>query len=387
MPSQRFVVVVIGTRTDPRSDKLVKELRERTSSLRESGERLDIVSQYRINSLPVDARAVAVVLCHRGMRKSEAEIMAIAEVRKRGIAIIPVVPDLRKFTTVAPIEVKDFNGFELSHLVDIGELAGLLLESLGLQRSKRKIFISYARMDSSAVAQQLREAFAARWYSVFLDTISIRPGAVFQEELLQELADSDAVVLLNSPNVKSRPYVQQEIAFADQAGVSGVEVGWPGMSRMREGGFFMPLPLDKKSALIRGGVVKGLTPAGIRRVLRRVADMRTVMQLKRERGMLELVRCYAQTQGWTAVPYFGRHIELRQGAARIRLDLALGVPTSLDLERAFQSRSQRSRPAGRLLYDPLGITDRQADHLNFLGTHLDLQYLHPNDASQWAFIP
>ena len=120
-------------------------------------------------------------------------------------------------------------------------------QSLGLQRSKRKIFISYARMDSSAVAHQLREAFTARWYSVFMDTISIRPGAVFQEELLQELADSDAVGLLNSPNVKHRPYVQQEIAFADQAGVSGIQVVWPKVQRMREGAFFMPLMLMRKT--------------------------------------------------------------------------------------------------------------------------------------------
>jgi hypothetical protein len=66
--------------------------------------------------------------------------------------------------------------------------------------------------------------------------------------------------------------------------------------------------------------------------------------------------------------------------------LALGVPTSLDLERAFRS-GVAGKPAGRLLYDPLGITNRQADHLNFLGTRLDLEYLDPKTALQWAIIP
>ena len=132
-----------------------------------------------------------------------------------------------------------------------------MLELLGLQRSKRKIFISYARMDASRVAQQLREAFTARWYSVFLDTISICPGAVFQEELLQELADSDGVELPNSPNVKNRPYVQQEIAFADQAGVSGVQVVWPKLERMREGAVLYADPTRHKQCPYRGPGCQG----------------------------------------------------------------------------------------------------------------------------------
>lgn len=287
-----FFAIIIGAKEDSRRARLVKELRSRTRNLRESGERLDIVGQSRINSVPVDAHAVAIVLCRRGMGTSETD--AIAAAKKRSVPIIPVVADLRTFTTVAPQGVTEFNGFELSDPADIGELAGLVLESLELQRSKRKIFISYARMDSSAVAHQLREAFTARWYSVFMDTISIRPGAVFQEELLQELADSDAVVLLNSPNVKHRPYVQQEIAFADQAGVSGIQVVWPKVQRMREGAFFMPLMLNAKNAIAQNGVVTALTPTGIKQVLRRVADMRTAMQRRREKEMLSPVRAYAQ---------------------------------------------------------------------------------------------
>jgi hypothetical protein len=386
MSAVRFVAAIIGHHSDSRRGRLVKELRERTRTLRESSERLEFVDQNHLNSLPLNARVVTVVLCRRGMPRRGVEVDAISEARRRGLVIIPVVNDLRRFTAIAPAAVHEFNGFELSDLADIGELGGLLLESLGLQRAKRKIFISYARMDSSAVAQQLREAFMARWYSVFLDTISIRPGAVFQEELLQELADSDAVVLLNSPNVKSRPYVQQEIAFADQAGVSGVQVIWPDVARMREGCFFMPLSLDEKTAIIKRGAVAALTPLGIKYVLRRVADMRTAMQRHRERELLRPVAAYAQAKGWKAVHYLGRHIDLNHGATHIRLDLALGVPTSLDLERAFRA-GRMGTPSGRLLYDPLGITNRQADHLNFLGSRLNLQYLDPRTALQWTIIP
>jgi TIR domain len=379
-----FIAIVIGAHGDPRRVELEKDLRDRTTGLNESNERLDLIDQSNADSIPAGAHAVAVVFCRKGTYDSS-EVGAIAECRRRDIPIIPVVENLRDFTTVAPKEVADFNGFELDDIADVGELAGLMLESLGLQRSRRKIFLSYARMDSSVVAHQLREAFNARWYSVFLDTISIRPGAMFQAELLQELADSDAVVLLNSPNVKDRPYVQEEIAFADRAGVSGVQVIWPGMSRMRQGTFLFPLPLDARLAEIENGAVKSLTPDGIKDVLRKVADMRTDMQMLREEQLMSPIRAYARKKGWKIVPYLGRHIELHDGQRRILLDMALGVPTSLDLERAF--RSGTGRINGRLVYDPLGITNRHADHLDFLGSRLALEFLDPGAALQWTIIP
>jgi hypothetical protein len=380
-----FVAIVIGTQGDPRSVELEKGLRDRTTGLNESNERLDLIDQSNAGSIPAGAHAVAVVFCRKGTYDSS-EIGAITECKRRDIPIIPVVENLRDFTTVAPKEVADFNGFELDDIADVGELAGLVLESLGLQRSRRKIFLSYARMDSGAVAHQLREAFNARWYSVFLDTISIRPGAMFQAELLQELADSDAVVLLNSPNVKDRPYVQEEIAFADRAGVSGVQVIWPGMPRMRQGTFLFPLPLDDRLAEIENGTtVKSLTPDGIKDVLRKVADMRTDMQMLREEQLMSPIRAYARKKGWKIVPYLGRHIELHDGHRRILLDMALGVPTSLDLERAFRSGTEPIK--GRLVYDPLGITNRHADHLDFLGSRLALEFLDPGAALQWTLIP
>jgi TIR domain len=379
-----FIAIVVGSESDPRRAELEAELSRRTLALADSGERLEVVDQRQVASLGTQVQGAAVVLCREGM--SGAEIAAIGECQKRLIPIIPVVTKLADFNTVAPAEVASFNGFELADIQDIAELAGLVLEFLGLQRAKRKIFISYARRDASQVAQQLRDAFTARWYSVFLDTVSIRPGAAFQEELLQELADSDVVVLLNSPSVKDRPYVQQEIAFADQAGVGGVQVVWPEVAALREGGFFMPVPLDQQQAEIENASVKSLTPAGVLKILRRVADLRTALQQQREEQIVEPIRAYAQTKGWDAVPYLGRHIELRRGQDRIHLDVALGVPTSFDLERAFKAADPRP-PAGRLVYDPLGITDRQAEHLDFLGSRLALQYLDPKAALQWTIIP
>jgi hypothetical protein len=263
-----------------------------------------------------------------------------------------------------------------------------MLELLGLQRAKRKIFISYARLDGSAMAQQVSDAFTGRWYSVFLDTVSIRPGEVFQENLKQELADSDVVVLLNSPATPGRPYVEEEVTFATQARVGGVQVVWPGHDRLREAALFMPIILDSKDIASDGERGKILTPEAVLEVVRCVSDLRTTLQQYREEQFLRTIEVYADSKGFEAVPYLGRYIELRQrrGGKRVRLDVALGVPTSRDLERSSTQGNPRP-PKGRLVYSRIGITDQQSAHLNFLGTELNLDLLDPKETFQWTVLP
>jgi hypothetical protein len=382
-----FIVMLIGEASDSRSVALGNELERRTGdALRASGERLAITDHSNLAALDVKVPRVAVVFCRRGM--SDAEIDAIKMCRDGGISIIPVAKDLSTFTQVAPKEVGKFNGFKLADAQDVAELAGLMLELLGLQRAKRKIFVSYARLDGSAMAQQLRDSFTARWYSVFLDTVSIRPGEVFQENLKQELADSDVVLLLNSPAAPGRPYVEEEVTFATQARVGGVQVVWPGHDRLREGALLMPVFLEDKDIASDGEGGKSLTPEAVLEVLRRVADLRTALQQQREEQLLRTIEAYADSKGFEAVPYLGRHIELRhrQGAKRVRLDVALGVPTSRDLERSFRKADPRP-PKGRLVYSRIGITDQQSAHLNFFGAELNLDLLDPKETFQWTVLP
>lgn len=383
MPPPDFAAILIGDQADPHGHRLRELLANRTEGLDAAGERFEILSQDQLVSLGDSTKAAAVVLCRADM--NEAELEAIDTCRKREIPIFPVVSDITKFSDEAPSSVGSVNGYELRHAEDIGELAGLALEALGLQRGKRKVFISYARVDSSAIAQQLRTAFMARWYSVFLDTVSIRPGAEFQDELMQELADSDVVVLLNSPSIKNRPYVQKEIAFADQAGVGGVQVTWPDVEPLREGAFFMPVTLDERLAKKQDGAVRELAPEGVTHLLRVVADLRSALQDQREAQLVRPVEVYAQTRGWRAVRYPGRHVELRKGSERIRLDLALGVPTSRDLERAFR-HAETNKATGRVIRDPLGMTNGQASHLHFLGERMGLQFLDPKATRNWTVV-
>jgi hypothetical protein len=390
-----FIVMLIGEGDDTRSVALAQNLDNRTKrALQASRERLHVVDQHALDTLDRNVPRVAVVFCREDMTEAESaavspEIAAIKKSIERSIPIIPVIQDLTRFGKEAPKEVEGFNGFQLANMQDIPELAGLVLELIGLQRAKRKIFISYARLDGGAMAQQLYEAFTARWYSVFLDTVSIRPGAVFQQNLKEELADSDVVVLLNSPTAMGRPYVKEEIAFANSANVGGVQVVWPGRQPAIEGRLFMPHPLKDEHIASEEENGKSLKPEAILEVLRRVADLRTELHQQREEELLRPIEAYAQSKRFNAVHYLGRYIELREqhGAGCVRLDLALGVPTSRDLERALRNALPRPpEGGGRLVYDPVGITKPQLRHLRYLSKRLKLESFDPQTALQWNLL-
>ncbi len=82
----------------------------------------------------------------------------------------------------------------------------------------------------------------------------------------------------------------------------------------------------------------------------------------------------------------GRFIALDDSRGRVFLDIALGVPTSYDLQRACVA-ARIPPPCTktiRVLYDPFGITNEQAEHLKFLRERLDLELLDYRKADQWS---
>lgn len=111
-----------------------------------------------------------------------------------------------------------------------GWISALLDEILAygwLRRRIRKVFISYKRTDSAAVAQQLFREFSHRNYIVFLDEVSIDHGDDFQSELLWWLNDADLVLILASPNLDQSKWVLEEINFARTHHIGSLVVVWP----------------------------------------------------------------------------------------------------------------------------------------------------------------
>src|ERR1700739_880428 len=150
-------------------------------------------------------------------RLSPPDVTRLDQLLADGSLIIPVVADTTKFSTLVPPQITSLNGVSLTDCGAACErLASRLLEGFGLLREKRRLFISYRRVETSGVAAQLYEALDAAGFDVFLDTHGVlRPGDPFQDVLWHRLADTDVALLLDSPGFLASRWTEEELARAN----------------------------------------------------------------------------------------------------------------------------------------------------------------------------
>lgn len=164
---------------------------------------------------------------------------------KNAILILPVASDITKFKQQIPKELENVNGFELASIDDVEKLVSCILEGLSLLRLSRRLFISYKRDESSTVAIQLFEQLEKNGFDVFLDTHSIRPGEPFQDELWHRMADTDVVVLLNTPGFLKSNWTTQELAKANSMSIGILQLIWPTHKLERDAELSIPFQLGE----------------------------------------------------------------------------------------------------------------------------------------------
>jgi hypothetical protein len=107
-------------------------------------------------------------------------------------------------------------------------MVSVAFENFRLLRSERRLFISYRRVESQGIAIQLYEALDALGFDVFLDTHGVPPATDFQSVLWHRLADSDVVVLLDTPDFRTSRWTVQELARANATSLQILHLLWPG---------------------------------------------------------------------------------------------------------------------------------------------------------------
>ena len=107
------------------------------------------------------------------------------------------------------------------------ETVWAVLQRAGLAPEESRLFISYARRDTTPVADQLFAAMTEAGYDVFLDRCSVPVGVQFQERLMQDLSDKAMVVLLNSASVAQSHWVEEEIAIIKTYRLGLLELRFP----------------------------------------------------------------------------------------------------------------------------------------------------------------
>jgi hypothetical protein len=298
--------------------------------------------------------------------------------------VIPAVTSLIGFASKVPAALQATNGLELDPAdPNLEKVAGLVLELLGLLRKRRRLFISYKRSESAAVAQQLYHALDERSFDVFLDTLSVRPADQFQEQLWHRMTDSDVVVLLYTLSVHSSGWVEKEIERASGMKITVLQLIWPGVPRDPKTQLFEPLYLDNGDFdPAHGGQLVAAKAAGVCTL---VESLRASSLARRESELVGTLRERAGKLNLTTAVQPTRHVDVHtDGNTFTRVIPAVGVPDSESFHVSALAPAGGVAPKQVvLLYDSMNVTAAWRTHLDWLHDYLPVKTVKALDVDQW----
>jgi hypothetical protein len=332
---------------------------------------------------------------------SATDIDLAGRLLKLGRPVFPVVDTIINYTSKVPAILHPINAYAL----DTGGLAGLVqrvLAEWGLTPMQRKAFISYRRVESEGLAIQLFSLLSLRGFRVFLDTASVESGVIFQDDLWDQMSDTDLIVFLGTPQALGSDWVRQEVARANTLGLGVVQLIWPEQGMLDPANFdkavkaaklledfSMPFQLEAGD-LLTGARPEDTTFASSREpeLMRFIEDARIKSLGSRQtRLVAEFVKA-AELEGHQVTTRPGGSVELSKNGAKSGLAMIhLGVPGSEslhDAEDKFPSIcSGLQKKNVRLLYNIAGQTVRRRNHLEWLNQRVEIKSVDLENVAPW----
>jgi TIR domain-containing protein len=321
-------------------------------------------------------------------RKNPAPRTGIAELVRDGFMVVPVVADLSHFGEYVFDDLRAINGMEFGN-ADPGleQVAAVMLEGLNLLRRSRRLFISYKRADAQGVAIQLYEALDHNGFDAFLDTLSIRPGDPFQELLWHRLADTDVVVLLDSPGFLASRWTTKELATANSTNLQILQLTWPDRRVTASAAFSKELVLEERDFVSTTiGPDAKLNDAAVQKVVVESESLRARALAARHAYLVEEFCAEARRLGISFQIQPERIITIKGPSGKNAVAVpAVGVPDALryhEIEIAIQ-KLPKPHPEVVLLYDERGIRERWLSHLAWLDGQLRVRSVQVAQCASW----
>lgn len=305
-----------------------------------------------------------------------------------GHVVVPVVVDLEFFSAFVPDCLRSVNGHAPKHDDrDFDELCAVVLENLGLLRRSRRIFISYKRTESRGVAIQLYEELDRRTFDVFLDTLAIRPGEPFQEVLWHRLADTDVMVLLDSPGFLQSRWTEAELARANSTSLQILQVVWPEHNQSADAAFSQSFDLvasDFQNPKVRLGETAMLSANVIDEIALQAERLRARAMAARQAHLVREMFREAQALGLDIVAQPGRYLELRfADGENVIIVPTVGVPDALRYQEIEEDIATDPDAVVLLAFDERGIRDRWLKHLQWLDPAMRVKSLPIGEVQAW----
>jgi hypothetical protein len=108
------------------------------------------------------------------------------------------------------------------------ELATTVLTAAGLAPESHRIFISYRRLETEPLAEDLFETLNRLGFNVFLDRFAVPPAVDFQRRLHHDLAEKAMVLLLESDRFGESTWTTEEITYCKryELGLYALRMPW-----------------------------------------------------------------------------------------------------------------------------------------------------------------
>lgn len=316
---------------------------------------------------------------------SSANHSGITEIIEDSLPIIPCVVTLDGYRGQVPNQLSNFNGLALNKgaLIEIHRLISCIFENLALLRTDRRIFISYRRADSREIALQLYDAFQARGFDTFLDTHSIQPAVDMQDHLWHRLADSDVVVLLDSPDFSTSEWTLMEKARANATSVQILHLLWPEVeedpySALSE--FFKLRGSDFRAAGMVGPDAR-FQDNTLHTICLRVESLRAHALALRHAYLVDQFCDFCRDRSLVPILHPQRFITIENDGEAMFFVPAIGVPNAFRINQIEQaiSRSHSSNACVTVLYDNRGLLNNWVSHMAWLNSHLKVKTLAASD--------
>lgn len=387
MMKYQYQLVILGS-TNQYEEKILQVFYRH---LEELGISKEFFIEIRAENFVSEYKQTSPVCCLYFGGDKTLDTDAVSVLLEKAAFIIPVVSDLSAVNNVIPDVLNKINAFAVSAKTDIERLVSYMLESFSLLRTSRRVFISYKRSETSSIAVQLFEQLEKNGFDVFLDTHSVRPGDDFQEELWHRMADTDVLIMLNSPDFFTSSWTTEEIEKASIMSIGIVQILWPQVTFERQTELSFPVML-KNSDFVSGKVLTKdslLTDVMIKKIVEQVESVRARTLASRRSNIINEFMREAGQQNKQACVQPENYIVLKgqQQTVGDILIPAVGVPQSItyDYSRKLYSRlpdTQRPRYL-YLLYDHRCIKQKWLEYLSWLDLNLPIKTVRIVEAKEW----
>ena len=322
-----------------------------------------------------------------GTNRADDCLTELEYLRGNADAIYPVYFTKDKFLGEVPEVLHKVNGVLYSE-AELESIVNVALEELRLLRKTRRVFISYKRSESSAVANQLYDVLSRHQFDVFLDTYSIRGAADFQAELHHRITDSDVLIQLNSPSFKDSKWCEEEISDANARKVGVLQLNWPGVHSG---------PSDQLS------IVRQLVETDFRRkrwkrntsVLKskmlssiaiQVESVRARNLAARQDGLTAEFVKEANRQGRNIIKEPTFLVEERPSGKFWYYIPAIGVPQSINFQDSLKMLGKwgiKNPEKVFLIYDELSILEDWIKHLDWMSKYFEVKTIKKSEFGTW----